>query len=254
MYVTLIQNAKSAYIMSNNIVMYLSNGSQIGVSLKSQLLNLLGQTMSWIALITRLKHSFDFSVTGISMMLVDFVACSIILNMMLYVDSIKATYNATLDNFPLWPYAIPLNLFLSMMFWYGDNAHAASFSSYVRMNNALMVSISQLQMERNIRQQQHLDQHQGITNATPTIGAIRVAILFTFLSKLFVFARSAKFLWMYSVMVGLFHKVQIVLDVVVYSDFLYHTGRYVKTQHHPLSMTTILTIRSLIVKINPLST
>lgn len=183
------------------------------------------------------------------MKFVYFVASCFILYMMLYVAPIKATYNATLDNFPLWPFVIAFNLFISIIF--SDTVHYVddmSFRSYVGSINLLIVSMSQLIMERNIRQQQQRDQHHGITNVTPTLGAIRVAILFTFLSKLFMFVRFESFLIHAIYRPGVMYHIILALDVVVYSEFLYHTGGYVNEPQYLLSITMFLTIRFLLVK------
>ena len=101
-----------------------------------------------------------------------------------------------------------------------------------------MASISQLLLERNIRQQLQRDQQQVITIETQTLGTVRVAIFFTFFAKLLMFA-SLESLYIHHL--GAIINVTHVLGVVVYMNFLYHIGRYVQVIDCLCSLTIILT-------------
>ena len=197
--------------------------------MKSYLLNAIGLTVQTIIIISwEAKVFHRYPVLNLATIFYSFIASITIVYMILFVDTIKATYNATLDNCPPLR-AIAFNLFISFIFhiidiYDGDDV-TLSYMSYILVNNAIMVSVSQLLMERNIRKQQQQDQHHGITIVTPTLGAVRVAIFFTCLSKVLVLISSERF---YFHQLGVIINVLNILCVVVYSDFLFHNGRCVK--------------------------
>ena len=205
---------------------HLLNFTCTGVSLKSQLLNLLGKTIS---LILSWKHIFKYS----AMFYIEYIISGIIAYKILYVEPTKSTYNATQDNFPLLECAIVLNLFVSWIFYlmehYDVHNVAREYGNYFHANIVIMTSVAQLLLERNIRLRLQRDHQQGNSSVVPlpTLGAVRMAMLFMFLSEISRLIRAEIFYFQYQ-MVGTISHFTYILEDVIYIDFLYHFGRYVK--------------------------
>ena len=209
---------------------HLLNFTCTGVSLKSQLLNLLGKTIS---LILSWKHIFKYS----AMFYIEYIISGIIAYKILYVEPTKSTYNTTQDNFPLLECAIVLNLFVSWIFYLMENyyvrvynMHAArEYGNYFHANIVIMTSVAQLLLERNIRLHLQRDHQQRISSVVPlpTLGAIRMAMLFMCLSEIFLLIKIESFYIRFQSF-GRISNFTCILNVVIYIDFLYHFVRYVK--------------------------
>jgi hypothetical protein len=194
-----------------------SNYTIAGVSLKSQLLKLIGLTLSAIL---NWKFVHRFPAATVASFLIDFIASIMISFSMVCVKPIKSTYNPTQDNLPFWKCAIAINLLVCGIFYLVDIYVTWTFVTNFYLNIGLMSSIAQLLMERNIRLRLQRDQQLGIAEIPPTFKSVRVAILFTFLSQFF---NLIQFVYIYP-----FHSIvttynaRLILSFVIYYDF----GRY----------------------------
>ena len=195
----------------------------IGVSLKAQLLNVLGYILS---MIVNWKNMFFFPAPALAMIFIDCIASSIIACSMLYVEPIRNTYQEKQDNLPVWQYAIALNLLVSLIYSlmdYRDGIYLVGYVTYFSTNIGLMTSIAQLIMERNIRLQQQSDQQLGVTSVVPTLGAVRMAILFIFWSKIFSYIKF-RIIFYHQAFFSIFNITR-TLFVIVYAEFLFDVVR-----------------------------
>ena len=169
---------------------------------------------------------FFFPAPALAMIFIDCIASSIIACSMLYVEPIRNTYQEKQDNLPVWQYAIALNLLVSLIYSlmdYHDGNYLVGYVMYFSTNIGLMTSIAQLIMERNIRLQQQSDQQLGVTSVVPTLGAVRMAILFIFLSKIFSYIKF-RIIFYHQAFFSIFNITR-TLFVIVYAEFLFDVVR-----------------------------